>query len=168
MKLITYLSDQDFNQTLPTPNRIGYKVRIAGRAILTNGKNEVVLMWVSKYSIYKLPGGGIEDHEDIHEGLKREVLEETGFSCIVGDEIGITIEFRDEWKMVQISHCFKANISSKESGKNFTEEEISDGFELRWVPISEAVGLMESHLSSEYDSQFMQKRDLAILKTVVL
>ena len=68
------------------------------------------------------------------KALKREVLEETGFSCIVGDEIGITIEFRDEWKMVQISHCFKANISSKESGKNFTEEEISDGFELRWCP----------------------------------
>ena len=114
MKLITYLSDQDFNQTLPTPNRIGYKVRIAGRAILTKDKNEVALMWVGKYSIYKLPGGGIKDHEDIHEGLEREVLE------------------------------------------------------LRWVSISEAVGFMESYLSPEYDGQFMQKRDLAILKTVVL
>ena len=79
MKLITYLSDQDFNQTLPTPNRIGYKVRIAGRAILTNGKNEVVLMWVSKYSIYKLPGGGIEDHEDIHEGLKEKFWRKRAF-----------------------------------------------------------------------------------------
>lgn len=167
MKLITYLSDHDFNQTLPTPNRIGYKVRITGRAILTNDKNEVALMWVSKYSIYKLPGGGIEDHEDIYEGIKREILEETGFPCIVGDEVGITIEFRDEWQMVQISHCFKANTSGKESGKNFTEEEIADGFELKWVPISKAVSLMESHLPFEYDAQFMQKRDLAILKAVV-
>lgn len=164
MKLITYLSDQTFNKDLPEPDRTGYKVRRAGRAVLTNEKGEVALMWVAKSSIYKIPGGGIEDNEDIHEGVKREVMEEAGFDCFLGEQIGITIEFRDEWKMAQISYCFKASTTGEALINNLTEDEKAAGFELKWFPISEAIKQMESHASPDYDAQFMGKRDFEILK----
>jgi len=97
MKLLAFFSDQDLDSKLPTPDRSGYNVRRAGRAVLTNSKGEIALMYVGKHSMYKLPGGGIEENEDIHEGLKREIMEETGCHANIGDEVGITIEMRDQW-----------------------------------------------------------------------
>lgn len=34
---------------------------------------------------YVLPGGGVEHNETLHEAVKREVLEETGFAVTPGD-----------------------------------------------------------------------------------
>lgn len=168
MKLLAFFSDQDFDKKLPTPNRSGYNVRCAGRAVLINSKGEIALMWVGTHSIYKLPGGGIEESEDIHEGLKREIMEETGCHASVGDEIGITIELRDQWKLAQISYAFRATVTEETKDFNFTEEEIERGFALKWVPISEAISLMESHTCpDEYDAKFMQRRDLAIVKAAL-
>lgn len=167
MKLLIFLSDQDFDTKLATPDRTGYRVRRAGRVVLLNERNEAALMWVGKHRIYKLPGGGIEDHEDIHEGLKREILEETGCHASIGDEVGLTIEFRDEWGMVQLSYCFRAQVTEDTGELSLVDEEKADEFALRWVPLSEAVGLMEGHASTDYDAKFMQRRDLAILKAAL-
>jgi 8-oxo-dGTP diphosphatase len=164
MKLLSFLSDCDFNPKFQASDRTGYQVRRAGRAVLTNRKNEIALLWIGKFSVYKLPGGGIEDNEDIHEGLKREILEETGCHASIGDEIGLTLEFRDEWKLVQISYCYKAVVTDDTKNLNLTDEEKSDKFALKWVSQSEAIALMEKHTSSEYDPKFMRRRDIAILR----
>ncbi len=167
MNLICDLSDQTF---LPNPinvDRSNYNLRKAARGVMTNHKGEVALMWIEKYKMYKLPGGGINENEDIHEGLKRELLEETGCRALIGDEIGITIEFRDEWKMVQISHCFRANLLEDNGQVNLDKYEAEEGFEVRWVPIDQAISLMEKPVSDEYDPKFMQYRDLRILKVAL-
>lgn len=47
--------------------------------VLENNKNEWLMVqptWIEKLD---LPGGGIEVEESIHEGLKREFYEETGY-----------------------------------------------------------------------------------------
>ncbi len=168
MKLLAFFSDQDLDSKLPTPDRSGYNVRRAGRAVLTNSKGEIALMYVGKHSMYKLPGGGIEENEDIHEGLKREIMEETGCHANIGDEVGITIEMRDQWKLAQISYVYRAVVTEETKNFNYTDEEIERGFALKWVPISEAISLMESHTSpSDYDAKYMQKRDLTILKAAL-
>ncbi|OGM11377.1 hypothetical protein A2Z22_01175 [Candidatus Woesebacteria bacterium RBG_16_34_12] len=164
MKLLSFLSDQDFDPRFQTPDRTGYRIRRAGRAVLINERNETALMWVGKYSIYKLPDGGIEDHEDIYEGLKREILEETGCHTSIGDEIGLTQEFRDEWKMAQISYCYKAVVTKDAQKLNLTDQEKDDKFALKWTSLLKAIVLMEKNISSEYDPKFMQRRDLAILR----
>ena len=164
MKLLLSLSDQDFDPKFQVPDRTGYRIRRAGRAVLINERNEIALLRVGKYSVFKLPGGGIEDNEDLREGLKREILEETGCHASTGDEIGLTLEFRDEWKMVQISYCYKAVVTEDTGTLNITDEEKDDEFALKWVPLSKAIALMKKHTSSEYDAKFMQRRDLVIIK----
>lgn len=169
MKLLAFFSDQDLNHKLPIPNRSGYNVRRAGRAILTNSKGEIALMFVGKHSMYKLPGGGIDENEDIHEGLKREIMEETGCHASIGDEIGITIELRDQWKLAQISYVYRAVVTEETKNFSFTEEEIERGLALKWIPASEAISLMEGQIeTNDYDAKYMQKRDLTILKAALV
>lgn len=46
------------------------------KALLINSKKEILL--ASAYTTIQFPGGHIEEGESLKEGLKREVLEETG------------------------------------------------------------------------------------------
>jgi len=167
MNLISFLSDQSFDPSLATPDRTGYLVRRAGRAVLTNDKNEVALLWVEKSGVYKLPGGGLEEGEDIHEALIREILEETGCHGSIGDPIGITLEFRDEWKMIQVSTCYKATLINDTGKLKLDQYEVDEGFSVKWVPVGEALELMATHTSAEYDPKFMRLRDMTILKAAL-
>ena len=63
----------------PDINHLDRKViiqRKAARAIVVNG--EEILLYTQRYHDYSIPGGGIDDGEDIIEGLVRELTEETG------------------------------------------------------------------------------------------
>ena len=48
------------------------------RAILINSNNEVLMCYSNGLTHYEFPGGHLEKNETLLEGLKREILEETG------------------------------------------------------------------------------------------
>lgn len=48
------------------------------RAILINSNNEVLMCYSNGLQHYEFPGGHLEENETLEEGLKREILEETG------------------------------------------------------------------------------------------
>lgn len=50
------------------------------RAIIINSKNEVLMCYSNGLQHYEFPGGHLEENETLEEGLKREILEETGIS----------------------------------------------------------------------------------------
>ena len=117
------------------------KIRRATRAVLIDENDKIALLNVSKLGIYKLPGGGIDEGEEIEESLKRECYEETG--CEIKDikEIGVVVENRNSLK--QINYCFICNVKSK--GKpEFTQKELDLGFKVEWVSINEAVDKIRS------------------------
>lgn len=77
--------------------------RIAFKAVIVNEKNEVLLLREASTYVegantgkYHFPGGRLEPGEKWQNGLKREVLEETGFEEI---EIGKPI-YVGEWHPV--------------------------------------------------------------------
>ena len=89
---------------------ISYNLRKASRAIVTNKTSQIALLYVSKHKYHKLPGGGVENSENIKEALKREVMEEVGVNVLIGDEIGAIIEYRDEFKKLKIYYFFFSNV----------------------------------------------------------
>jgi 8-oxo-dGTP pyrophosphatase MutT (NUDIX family) len=75
------------------------KIRKAARAVVFDNDNKITILKVANHNYYKLPGGGVEEGEDLAKALEREAMEEIGCKISVTGEIGKIIEHRDEWKM---------------------------------------------------------------------
>ena len=67
---------------------VKYKVRKAARAVLFD-KDKTALLFVFKHNYHKIPGGGVKSYEDIKIALSREILEETGCTAEIKEEIGV-------------------------------------------------------------------------------
>lgn len=77
-------------------------LHVAGKVVLVNGKGQVLVLRESprhvtntKAGRYQLPGGRLEPGEAFFDGLKREVLEETGLSVTPGQPLLV-----GEWRPV--------------------------------------------------------------------
>ncbi len=163
MKLIRTIRDSDLGMNFPAPD--GYKERKAARAIVFDGEMGVALLHVTKNKYYKLPGGGIEQGEDIKTALRREVLEEIGCAIRSIRELGIIEEYRNKFTLHQISYCFLADIAGEKGTPHLEEGEIADGFETEWMSLNDAIKTLEGEAGAEdYESKFIQARDLTFLR----
>lgn len=125
MNLLTEISDHDLGLVSQT-NNIKYRVRKASRAIVINQFNQVALLYVSKNNYHKLPGGGFEQNEGKFEALNREVIEEVGVEIKILSDVGVIIEYRNHFEMLQISYCYIASVENILENPSFTDEEIED------------------------------------------
>ena len=118
--------------------------RKATRAIVLNGQN-ILLLYTERYHDYSLPGGGIEQGEDIISGLIRELEEETGAQNVTNiQEFGLYEEFRPWYKpdydIVHMeSYCFLCNIDEVLLEPKFEAHEINNGMSPKWINIHEAI-----------------------------
>ena len=144
---------------------INYKVRKASRAVLF-ADDKIALLYVGKKNYHKLPGGGVKPDEDVKQGLARELMEETGCEAEVQREVGITIEYRDEFEQIQISYCYLAKVTKDCKRLSLTDKEKADGFELKWVSLDEAINLIAQDQPDNYAGKFIVARDLEFLKEV--
>lgn len=147
-------------------DRAHYQIRHAARAVLKDENGRVALMFAGQRQYYKLPGGGIDEGEDVLEALARELLEETGCTAKVTGEIGIVEEWRNFEELHQISYAFSTTKVEQVSSPAFTQSELEEGFEVRWATdINEAIQLVEEKVSHEdIHVRFMAQRDTAILR----
>lgn len=163
MKVIQEVNHQHLGLT-KTGEDIKYEVRKAARAVLINGNRQVALLHVVKDGYYKLPGGGIEGDETIQEALKREVLEEVGADIEITHDIGMILEYRDLFEQLQISYSFLGKTNGELKGPNYTVNELAHGFQLVWLPMSEAIQTIQSYEGDKYVARFICYRDLLIIK----
>ena len=157
-----YEEDIDINFRSMDYTDIKWMLRKAARSILTRN-NEIALLYVSHKNYHKLPGGGVEHGENILEALKRELLEETGCIANIKSEIGMVIEYRYSMALLQMSFVYKS-VLQEDTGKiNLTEHEISLGFKLKWVKISDVLSLISQDTPQDQSGKFISKRDFEIL-----
>lgn len=74
LKTVVHPSITEINLTPCHPNSF---TRIATRAIVIKN-NKILLMFTNRYNDYSLPGGGVDLGEELLDGFKRELSEETG------------------------------------------------------------------------------------------
>jgi 8-oxo-dGTP diphosphatase len=114
------------------------EVQAAGGVVIREGKKgpKVALVHRPRYDDWSIPKGKLEEGESFEEGALREVEEETGLVCTLGDELS-PVRYRDRkgrpklvryWRMEPVKGEFAAN---------------SEVDELRWVSPSKALKVLD-------------------------
>ena len=144
--------------------------RIATRGIITQGE-DILLIFTARYHDYSLPGGGVNNGEDIVSGLIREIEEETGAQNINNVKpYGIYEELRPWYKpdfdaMHMLSYCFTCSADKELGEARLEENEIQNGVSAEWINIHAAIAhnreVINSHpkagLSIERETYLLEK-----------
>lgn len=162
MELIDTITDKGiFGKDVEgTPNII----RNAARAVLFDEDGKIPILFVSKHNFHKLPGGGLEEDEDIMQALARECLEEIGCEIEVTGEVGITKEIRGRDSRLQTSYCYLGKVIKKVQKPKFTEFEREKGFQLKWLSLDDAINKFKNDKPNNYNGKFISIRDFKILE----
>ncbi len=144
-----------------------YPLRFASRAVVTDSKGRVALLYVAKLQYYKLPGGGIEKNEDKIDALVRECREEIGCEIEVIQEVGSILEYREIFKIRQLSYCYLAKLKGEKGEPKFTDEEKSLGFNSLWLPYDEVIKKQAENKTYDVEGKdYIVPRDLIFLSAV--
>ena len=109
-------------------------VRAAGGVIERDG--QVLLVHRPKYDDWSFPKGKLEDGETWEEAALREVEEETGLRCTIGEELG-----RTHYLVLQGPkevRYFRMSCAGEAQAQNEVDE-------VRWLPLDEARELLTNH-----------------------
>ena len=146
-----------------------FSVKEGARAVLMNKKGQVALIHSVNRGWYKLPGGGREDGELILENLRREVLEETGYTVKNIQELGYGVNIRSQWQMIGKAYIYLCQ-TDKFVGKEQMPDEIEDGDTLEWFDtIDEALVALRSvdlKKINFYGAYFFTQREIDTLEYV--
>ena len=163
MKIIKTIQDVDIGSEIPAPSN--FVERSASRAVVFDKDKNVALFHSTQKHYHKLPGGGVDEGEDLETTLRRELLEEIGCNVENIRELAIIEEYRNKFEIHQFSHCFIAELSGEKGTPNLEEGELLEGFVTEWMDLDSAIKILEGESEVEdYQGKFIQMRDLAFLK----
>lgn len=145
--------------------------RRAARGIIMNGE-DILLLYTARYHDYTLPGGGVDEGENIEEGLIRELQEETGARNIHNIKpFGLYEEFRPWYKdnadiMHMESYCFTCSIDSELGKSSLEEYEKKNGMEAVWMNIHEAIKHNEDTIKNSDKKGMSIERETFLFKKI--
>ena len=146
-------------------------VRHAARGIVLRGEN-ILLLYTARYHDYSLPGGGIDDGEDVLVALSRELTEETGAQNI-RDIIafGRVEEYRlwhkpDADIMHMISYCYRCNIDATLGQTQLQDYEHSNGMRPVWINIHQAIAHNQKTIAESDKKGMSIERETYLLKRI--
>lgn len=161
MKQICELNDRII---LGTEGRSDKPPRITARAIVRNGAGLYAVMYADKWKLYSLPGGGVEDGEDVLTALRREVWEETGCTCGAVQELGIVAENRASLDYTQINHYYVVAVDHVSRENHLTPAEEASRTAVQWHPLETAVQLITDQHFDRVQGKYLRARDVAALQ----
>ena len=121
-------------------------------------KDKLLLMHLGTSDTYVLPGGSLEPDESLEEGLRREMLEETGHeirSCVQ------TLNILENLEGFDREHYFyRVELGEKIADTTMTKEETALNMSCRYLKPEKALELMSMHQGTHHLSEFVQLREL--------
>jgi 8-oxo-dGTP pyrophosphatase MutT (NUDIX family) len=146
--------------------------RRAARGIIFNEDN-ILLLYTERYHDFTLPGGGIDDGEDIVAGLIRELQEETGAKNIRDIEaLGLYEEYRPcqlpGYDILHMqSYCYFCKVDDDFGDTQLESYEIQNGMKPVWVNIHEAIAHNEDTMKNSVKKGMSIERETFLLKLIV-
>ncbi len=111
-----------------------------------------------------LPGGGIDEGEDVDIGLKREIAEELGCDIRITHDVGSVETYIDRWQKRQVDACYIAHKMGDAANAQ-TDFEKAEGHSVVWAPnLGEAIKLVEGANPANRDGKLVRARDVALLR----
>ena len=117
-------------------------IRAAGGIVLRDGC--VLLVHRPKYDDWSLPKGKLDGDESWEDGALREVEEETGLRCELGEEVG-----RTHYSVLGVPkevRYYRMECDGEAQPRNEVDE-------IRWAPLAEALDLV----AQEHDRELLAK-----------
>ena len=122
---------------------------------LAEKDGKLMLVYSDKDKNYSVPGGGIEKGEDIVAGLKREFLEETGYTVIKAEHfIDVHSSGRNNKGVYveQFSHIFKVVVD-----ENSKVEPLESWHTPGFYTKEEVKALVKSYWQTQFFNKFLWK-----------
>jgi len=145
--------------------------RLAARSIALRD-NHILLLYTERYEDYSLPGGGLESGEDKLEGMKRELIEETGAQNVTNVKpFGIYEEYRPWHKpdfdvVHMISYCFSCEVDKELGATSLESYEIKNGMSAKWVDIHQAIDHNKKTLALSDKKGLSIEREIFLLERI--
>ena len=112
------------------------------KLVIINSNNEILLGY--SHNEYQLPGGHVEENEELIDAINRELKEDTGIELNIKqiDPFACTLGYYKDWPEIgknrkieiyyyEIKTDKKPNLDNTE----YTKSELDGNFELRYIPI---------------------------------
>ncbi|MFN3635075.1 MAG: NUDIX hydrolase [Rhizobium rhizophilum] len=118
--------------------------RRAARGIVLR-EQSILLLYTERYNDFSFPGGGVAEGEDLIDGLRRELEEETGAQNVrVQRNYGYIEETRPHRRggyelMNMTSHFFLCDIDPELRTTKMEDYETANGMRPVWVDLDEAI-----------------------------
>jgi 8-oxo-dGTP diphosphatase len=115
-------------------------VRAAGGVVLRDGPEgpEVAIVHRPRYDDWSLPKGKLDGGEQWDECALREVEEETGLRCVLGDELE-PVRYRDRKQRPKLVRFW--SMRALDPTSEFSANDEVD--ELRWLSLESAAELLD-------------------------
>lgn len=145
--------------------------REATRAISLKGES-ILLLYTERYHDYSLPGGGLDEGEDLVTGMIRELKEETGAKNISNVEaFGLYEEFRPWYKedfdvVHMLSYCFTCSVDVELGSTKLEHYEVSNGMKPVWINIHEAISHNEKTIANSEKKGMSIERETFLLRLI--
>ena len=141
------------------------------KALIINSKKELLVGY--SHDTYQFIGGHIEENEDMIEGLKREIEEESGI-VIEHEEIHpffIRKKYLKNYPEDNVNSCYEYYYYTINTDRlpnlekvNYTEAEKIGHFELRYIPLEEIESEFEKNKMVSERTKIVEEENLEAIE----
>lgn len=139
--------------------------RSIGSIIFNPESTKVLALDWKMYSVYGIVQGGQDTGENEIETLKREIVEETGYTDFeIGEKLGDNIisyfyaDNKQVWRKSELS-VYLVNLNTLSQDQQKLED--NENFELKWVEIDHFIKLCEDHVPTK-SQNFLALREFLV------